>query len=79
MGAEPHAALAIAAVPYGLEAQVEEDLFQMMAGATSIMREVNCALAGGHSCEAAELSLGREMLVIMNRIKLFQQRCPQTI
>ena len=46
MGAEPHAALAIAQVPYGLEPQVEETLYQMMAGATKVLKEVGCALAG---------------------------------
>ena len=58
MGADPHAALAIATVPYGLETQVEETLYQMMAGACSILRDAGCGLAGGHSSEGAELSLG---------------------
>ena len=58
MGADPHAALAIATVPYGLETQVEETLYQIMAGACSVLRDAGCALAGGHSSEGAELSLG---------------------
>ncbi|MBI4275767.1 MAG: selenide, water dikinase SelD [Rhizobiales bacterium] len=58
MGGEPQSALAIATVPYGLEAKVEADLSAMMNGANEILREAGCALVGGHTSEGAELSLG---------------------
>ena len=58
MGAHPTGALAVAVVPYGLEAKVEETLFQMMAGACELLRDSRCTLLGGHTCEGQELSLG---------------------
>jgi selenide, water dikinase len=58
MGGTPQTALAIATVPYGIEAKVEADLAMMMTGANEVLREANCALAGGHTSEGAELALG---------------------
>ncbi len=58
MGAEAQSALAIATLPYGREEIVEDQLYQVMSGALSILNESNCALVGGHSSEGAELSFG---------------------
>lgn len=58
MGAGAQSATAIATVPPGLEAKVEDTVFQMMAGAVSVLNEAGCALVGGHTGEGSELALG---------------------
>ena len=58
MGGDPQTATAIATVPPGLEAKVEDLLFQMMTGAVEVLNEAGCALVGGHTGEGSELALG---------------------
>jgi len=58
MGARPHSALALAVVPAAAERLMEEDLFQMLAGARSVLDAGGCALIGGHSGEGPEAALG---------------------
>ncbi len=58
MGGEAQSATAIATVPPGLEAKVEDLLFQMMTGAVEVLNEAGCALVGGHTGEGRELALG---------------------
>jgi len=58
MGGEPQSATAIATVPPGLEAKVEDLLFQMMTGAVEVLNDAGCALVGGHTGEGSELALG---------------------
>ncbi|WP_439566168.1 selenide, water dikinase SelD [Gloeocapsopsis crepidinum] len=58
MGAVPQSALAIATLPYALEAKVAETLFQLLSGAIKVLADVNTPLVGGHTTEGAELAFG---------------------
>ncbi|MBK6636425.1 MAG: selenide, water dikinase SelD [Rhodocyclaceae bacterium] len=58
MGGQAQSATAIATVPPGLEAKVEDTVFQMMTGAVEVLNEAGCALVGGHTGEGQELALG---------------------
>ena len=58
MGAEPQSVLAIATVPYGRERVVEETLYDLLAGALTIIQPSGAVLVGGHSSEGAELAFG---------------------
>ncbi len=61
MGGSPQTALAIAGIPFGPEHKAGDDLAAMMQGANEALRDAGCALVGGHTGEAAELSLGFAM------------------
>ncbi|BAN69261.1 selenide, water dikinase SelD [endosymbiont of unidentified scaly snail isolate Monju] len=58
MNAAPHSALAIATVPFGREAVIEQTLFELLDGALGVLHEAGAVLAGGHSSEGAELAFG---------------------
>ncbi|CAM3332180.1 selenide, water dikinase SelD [Halomonas lysinitropha] len=58
MGAEAQTATAVATVPQGLEAKVEDTIYQMMRGAVEVLNEAGCTLVGGHTGEGSELALG---------------------
>ena len=58
MNAKPLTAMALCTVPFAPNNATEQLLLQMLAGATSVLAKSGCALVGGHTCEAADTSLG---------------------
>ena len=58
MGAKPQSALAIATVPYGAAAKIEETLYQLLSGAVKVLNQAQAPLIGGHTTGGAELGFG---------------------
>ncbi len=58
MGAQAQSATAVCTIPPGVDAKVQDTLFQMMTGAVEVLNDANCALVGGHTGEGKELALG---------------------
>jgi selenide, water dikinase len=58
MGGVPRFALATAVVPAGSSIKMEDDLFQLLAGARACLDREQVTLVGGHSSEGADLALG---------------------
>ncbi|WP_242065567.1 selenide, water dikinase SelD [Trichocoleus sp. FACHB-262] len=73
MGAMPQSALAIATVPYALEAKVEETLYQLLAGALKVLHQAGAALIGGHTTEGAELAFGLTCNGLAERDRLLRK------
>lgn len=66
MNSEPKTALALVTVPLMSDELMEEDLFQVMAGALSVFSETGVSLVGGHSAEGMELSVGFALSGVLN-------------
>lgn len=73
MGAEPQTAMAVATIPFGIENQIEEQLFQTMSGALNILNASNTALVGGHSSEGVELSFGLSVSGLVDKEQLMRK------
>ena len=58
MGAQPQSALAIATIPYGASAKIEETLYQLLSGAVKVLDRAEAPLIGGHTTGGAELGFG---------------------
>lgn len=57
-GAKAHSAMALAGIPHASHALVKRDLQQLLFGALTELNLHQCALIGGHTSEASELTLG---------------------
>jgi len=57
MGGRPTGALAFVTLPVMSPELIEEDLFQLLSGVSSVLTEHQASLVGGHSAEGADLSL----------------------
>jgi len=73
MGAEPQSALAVATVPFGPETKIEQALYDLMAGAASVLEESQAALVGGHTSEGAELAFGLCVNGLVERKRLLRK------
>jgi selenide, water dikinase len=73
MAAEPRTALALVVVPYGLPDKVEEQLYQVLAGALAVLQRENVVLVGGHSSEGAELALGLAVHGVVDPLRVLRK------
>lgn len=62
LGGRPVAALAMVAVPLGPVRQQEELLYELLSGGLREFRQAGATLAGGHTIEGEQLTIGYTML-----------------
>lgn len=70
MGGEGRAAVALVTLPLMAEAMMEEDLYQLLAGAVSVLNEHGVPLVGGHSAEGRELMLALTVIGALRGARL---------
>ena len=58
MGGKPSHALANVVLPHASPARMQEDLVQLLAGATRAIEREDAAIVGGHTSEGADLAAG---------------------
>jgi selenide,water dikinase len=73
MGGVPTRALANVVLPYAHPNRVEEDLFQILAGAKAVFGQAGVALVGGHSGEGQDLAAGFFVSGIVGRAALLNK------
>jgi selenide,water dikinase len=73
MNARPFAALAVATLPHARGPVQEEQLHELLAGATREFRDLGIALAGGHTAEGQELAVGFAMTGLADEPTLFRK------
>lgn len=61
-GARPIAALAMATIPPGSASQQEQLLFELLAGGLHELKQMGATLAGGHTIEGPQLTIGYTIL-----------------
>ena len=74
MGAEPAIALALVGLPVADETTMENDLVQVLSGALDVLNKEGCALAGGHTSEAAEFTFGLALTGFAEPDRLLHKR-----
>lgn len=73
MNARPFSALAIATLPYARGPIQAAQLRELLAGATQSLGELGVVLAGGHTSEGHDLSLGFSVTGYANEEQLFRK------
>jgi selenide, water dikinase len=66
-GAGPVAALAIASIPPGPEKQQEQILYELLAGGLVELKAMGATLAGGHTIEGPQTTIGYTMVAEQRR------------
>jgi selenide,water dikinase len=78
MGGLPQTALAAVTLPYGVTAKSGADLRALMEGANEVLIGADCALAGGHIGDGAELSLGFAVTGTVGRGRVLRKGIAET-
>ncbi|MEH6443370.1 MAG: selenide, water dikinase SelD [Oceanospirillaceae bacterium] len=66
MGSEAQSALSLVAMPYAASTIQKRELYQLTYGIIETLNQAQCALIGGHTSEASELSLGLTVNGLIN-------------
>ena len=73
MGATPQSALAIVTLPYGDDRATEEMLYDVLAGAVSVLGEARASLVGGHTTEGSDFTFGLSVNGTVSRDRLLRK------